>query len=243
MRKLATAIVTAGVAAGFIGLAPAASAQTTDNTEFCDTVLEVEAAISQEAFDELDPLLTQLESSAPPEIAPTVQTLVSLTRTALESESDPTGDPAYLQAESTVGEYIYNSCGWQQAEVTMLEYEFTGLPKSFTTGPAVFKIVNEGAEVHEFLPLRIKTKDSLRKIIGLSEKKAEKKIQVLGHDIAPPGGTTYGIVDFKRPGRYGAVCFLPVGTTDLAQLEEEHSEGGPPHALEGMYASFKVTKA
>lgn len=243
MRKFAVSVLTAGVTAGIIGVAPAASAQTTEPSEFCETVLEVEATINQEAFDELDPLLTQLESSAPPEIAPTVQSLVSLTRAALESESDPTGDPAYQQAELTVGEYIYTSCGFQQAEVTMLEYEFTGLPKRFTTGPVALKIVNEGAEVHEFLPLRIKTKDTLKKIIGLPEKKAEKKIQVLGHDLAPAGGTTYAFLDFKRPGRYGAVCFIPVGTTELAQLEEEHSEGGAPHAVEGMYASFKVTKA
>ena len=244
MRRLAAAIVTAGVGFGIVGAVPA-SAQTTDNTEFCDTVLEVENVIAQERFDELDPVLAQLETSAPPEIAPTVQELVAQTRTAIETETDPSDDPGYRELETTLGEYVYTSCGWQTAEVTMSEYAFDGLPKSFTTGPVALKLVNEGAEVHEFVPLRIKNKDDkLSKLIRLPEKKVNKKIQTLDHEFAGPGDTAYMFLDLRRAGSYGAVCFVPVGTTDLAAVEGEHGGGnGPPHAFKGMYASFKVTKS
>lgn len=243
-RRVAAGVLTAGMAAGLMGVVPA-SAQTPDNTEFCDTVLEIEVVIAQEAFDELDPLLTQLESTAPPDIAPTVQSLVAQTRTALETEADPSDDPAYRETENTVGEYIFANCGWQTAEVTMSDYAFDGLPKSFTTGPAALKLVNDGAEVHEFIPVRIKNKkDKLKALLRLPEKKTEKKIDVLDHEFAGPGDTAFMFLDLERVGNYGAVCFVPVGTTDLAQLEDEHGGGdAPPHVVEGMYATFKVTKA
>jgi hypothetical protein len=238
------AIVTAGVGLGVLGVAPT-GAQTTDNTEFCDTILEVESVIAQERFEELDAVMTRLETSAPAELAPTVQALVAQTRTALENESDPSDDPAYREVENTVGEYVFTSCGWQAYEVTMSEYAFDGIPKTLTTGPVAFKLVNDGAEVHEIVPLRIKNKnDKLKKLIQLPEKKVGKKIETLDHEFADPGETAYMFLDLKRAGNYGAVCFVPVGTTDLASLEGEHGGGdGPPHAFEGMVTSFKVTKA
>ena len=106
-----------------------------------------------------------------------------------------------------------------------------------------FKLVNEGEEVHEFLPLRLKNKnDKLAKVIRLPEKKAEKKIEALDHEAADPGDTAYVFLDLKKAGSYGAVCFVPVGsTTEVA--EGGHGGGdGPPHVFEGMYTSFKVTK-
>lgn len=225
-----------------MGLSPAA-AQTTDNAAFCDAALAAESAINQEAFDELDTALSQVESTAPPELAATVQALVAQTRAAIETESDPSSDPTFQQNSNTVNEYLYNNCGWQTAEVAMLDYSFDGLPKSFATGPVALKLVNEGAEVHEFIPVRIKSKDKLKKIIRLPEKKADKKIEFFGHEFAGPGAATYMFLDLTKTGRYGALCFIPVGTTDLAALEDEHGGGGKPHALEGMYKEFKVTKA
>jgi hypothetical protein len=243
MRTLAVAIVTAGVGLGVMGVAPA-GAQTTDTTEFCDAVLEVESVIAQERFDELDPVLTKAETSAPAEIAASVQALVAQTRTAIETETDPSDDPGYRELENTLGEYVYTSCGWQAYEVTMSEYAFEGIPKTLTTGPVAFKLVNEGAEVHEIVPLRIKNKnDKLKALLRLPEKKVEKKIQVLDHELAAPGDTAYMFLDLTKAGNYGAVCFVPVGTLDLASLEGEHGGGdGPPHAFEGMYTTFKVTK-
>ena len=41
----------------------------------------------------------------------------------------------------------------------MSEYAFEGIPKTLTTGPVAFKLVNDGAEVHEIVPLRIKNKN------------------------------------------------------------------------------------
>ena len=44
--------------------------------------------------------------------------------------------------------------------------------------------MNDGAEVHEFVPLRIKNKnDKLKALLRLPEKKANKKIEVLDHVI------------------------------------------------------------
>ena len=161
-------------------------------------------------------------------------------QTAGETGGDPTDDPAFGAGLAAVGEYVFTNCGWQTAEVDMSEYTFTGLPKSFTTGPVAFKLTNSGAEVHEFQVLRIKSsKDKLKAIVNLPEKKARKKVESLGAGFALPGETGYTFLDFAKSGNYGAVCFVPVGSTP----DQEEGGDGPPHAHEGMIKAFKVTKA
>jgi hypothetical protein len=51
------------------------------------------------------------------------------------------------------------------------------------------------------------------------------------------GATSFLYTELKKPGRYAAVCFLPVGSTDQQALE---TADGPPHASEGMVAEFEV---
>jgi hypothetical protein len=84
---------------------------------------------------------------------------------------------------------------------------------------------------------RIKTKDSLKKLLALPQKEVAKKVQDLGSaDVTTLGGTAYVFADLK-PGRYGAACFFPVGATSLAALQ---SAKGAPHWKEGMYQEVKV---
>jgi hypothetical protein len=109
--------------------------------------------------------------------------------------------PTPPRAREHVGEYVFTSCGWQAVEVTMSESAFDGIPKTLTIGPVAFKLVNEGAEVHEFVPVRIKNKnDKLAKLIRLPEKKANQKIQALDHEFAGPGETSYVFLDLKTKG-------------------------------------------
>ena len=250
MRRIAATVLTTALAGGLVGGVSAmatsapAVAQATDNTAFCDTVLQVQALVNAEQFDQLESALAALESSAPTGIAADVSALTAAFRTAIADQTDPTGDPAFEQSQVAVGQYVFDNCGWQTAEVSMAEYEFTGIPKSFTTGPAAVKLTNVGAEVHEFLTVRIKTNDKLKSLVKLSEKKAGKKVEFVDHTEAGPGETAFAFIDFKKPGRYGAVCFIPVGTTSLDDAATEHGHGGgKPHALEGMYKAFRVTAA
>jgi uncharacterized cupredoxin-like copper-binding protein len=249
MRRFVAAAIAAVTVGGLVGaMGVGTAAAQTDNQEFCDAVLNVQAVVNAEDFDQLEPALAGLEAAPPPEVAASVTTVTGAYRTALQEQTDPSEDPAVAEALATIGQYVFDNCGWQTAEVSMAEYVFDGLPKSFTTGPAAIKITNDGAEIHELMTVRIKSKDKLKAIVKLSEKKANKKVQFVDHTVVQPGETGYTFIDFSTPGRYGAVCFVPVGTLPSDAEgggEDEHGGGGDgkPHALEGMYKEFKVTKA
>jgi hypothetical protein len=238
MRKLAAALLTAGMAGGLLGLTPAVAGAQTDNAAFCDAVLNTQKVFDQDepAQADVEAVLTELQATTVPELSGVVEALIG----ALSAGGDPTENPAFSESLATIGEYVFTNCGWQTAEVDMSEYTFTGLPKSFTTGPVAIKLTNSGAEVHEFQVVRIKnSKDKLKAIVNLPEKKARKKVEAGGAGFAVPGETGYAFLDFAKSGNYGAVCFVPVGSTP----DQEEGGDGPPHAHEGMIKSFKVTKA
>lgn len=67
-------------------------------------------------------------------------------------------------------------------------------------------------------------------------------IEVKGFGFAPPDATDQTFADLE-PGRYGALCFLPVGSTPeaVAAAEESGEEiDAPPHFTQGMLTEFTV---
>ncbi len=118
--------------------------------------------------------------------------------------------------------------------MTGIEYEFQGLPKTLPAGNVAIKFTDTGAEFHELGIARIKSKDSVKKILGLSEKEQAKKIEEIGGTFAMQGQTTYTIADLSKPGRYGVVCFLPVGSTSEQAAEQAEKKHAKAHWQEGM---------
>jgi hypothetical protein len=252
MRKLG-ALVALPMVGALVGIAPAAAQPAPEVTTFCDTALKVDAVLarafssnkkpSPQVQQEVDQTLAQAESTAPAEIAATVQSVAGILRSALQTGQDPSRDPTLQQSGLTIDAYRYSSCGYQTAEVTALEYEFRGLPKNFKTGTVAVKFTNAGAEIHELVLARLKGKDSVKKILALPEKERAKKADqniLGGHTVALPGQTQYTFLQLTKPGRYGAACFIPVGTTRLSQLEGHQHGGGTPHWKKGMYQDFRV---
>jgi hypothetical protein len=245
MRKLAffVALATAGA---LFGIAPA-TAQT-DTAAFCQAILKVDSLStkifssgkkpSQKDQQTLGAAFTDAANTAPPEVAANVQAAVNEVQTALQSGKEP--DESVLQPNtSAIDQYRYNSCGYPTADVTGIEYEFQGLPKTAQQGPLAIKFTDSGAEVHELVVARIKTKDSVKKILSLPEKEQSKKVEFLnGTSDVAPGQTAYVIADFNKPGRYAVACFVNVGATTLDQAHAGH---GTPHAKKGMYGEIKVT--
>jgi hypothetical protein len=246
MRKFAflVALATAGA---LFAVSPA-SAQT-DTAAFCQAALKADALStklfssgkkpSQKDQQALDAAFTQAENTAPPEVAANVQAAVNEVRNALQSGKEP--DESVIQPNTTaIDQYRYNSCGYPTADVAGIEYEFQGLPKTVQQGPLAIKFTDSGAEVHELGVARLKTKDSIKKILSLPEKEQNKKVEfVNGTNDVAPGQTAYAIVNFEKPGRYAVVCFVNVGATTLDQA---HSGHGTTHAKKGMYGEITVEK-
>jgi hypothetical protein len=250
MRKLGLLVATPVVGA-LLGIAPAAAQPTPGATAFCDAAAKAEKAVAklesggkpkQKDVQAAESALSQAASAAPPELATQTQAVVAAIRSAAQSGKDPFEvDPNFEQNVTAIDGYRYNSCGYTQLDVTGIEYEFQGLPKTLPAGPVAIRFTDTGAELHELQIFRVKSKDSVKKIIGLSEKEQRKKVEEVGTTFATQGQTTYLIVDLSKAGRYGAVCHLPVGSTSEEAAEEAEKDHPKSHAEEGMYATIRVT--
>jgi len=250
MRKLGVlvALTTASAVVGIApGMAGAQTPPTPEVTAFCDAGLKVDQAFAAAGSSDKGPTkkqqqaieqsLTQALNVAPPEVAADVQSIQGIIQSALQSKQDPSENPTFEQNLSSINGYRYSSCGYNQVQVTGIEYEFQGLPKTLPAGKTAIQFTDAGTELHMLDLFRIKTKDSLKKLLALPEKELGKKVQDVGSaDVTTLGGTQYVFADLK-PGRYGAVCFFPVGATSLDTLQ--HSKGAP-HWKEGMYQEVKV---
>jgi hypothetical protein len=251
MRKLGFLVALTTVGA-LLGIAPAAAQTTPEVTAFCNAANKADKAVSkletggkpkQKDVQAAEAALSQAESTAPAEVASTVQAIVAAVRSGIQSGEDPFEDPNLQQTFNTLQEYRYNSCGYQKIDVTGIEYEFQGLPKTLPAGNVAIKFTDTGAEWHELGIARIKSKDSVKKILGLSEKEQAKKIEEIGGTFAMQGQTTYTIADLSKPGRYGVVCFLPVGSTSEQAAEQAEKKHAKAHWQEGMYATITVERS
>jgi hypothetical protein len=109
-------------------------------------------------------------------------------------------------------------------------------------GTTAFNLTNDGQELHEFAVLRLKADATVDDLLQLPDDASEKEFgklaaEVPGGGFAFPGDSDVALITMKKPGRYVAVCFIPVGTTPDAA--EEGGEG-PPHFTQGMTAEFEV---
>ena len=202
---------------------------------------EIDAAMADYAAT-LDPQLDTALSTAPDDIAPDVETLVGLVREGLESGDDASSDREYRAADESIDVYVADSCGYDTIEVSAVDYSFQNLPTTFEAGRTSFAFTNDGAEIHEMVVVRINddVTESLEELFAGPEEEVLTKVQFAGVMFGAQGGTDTETIELT-PGRYAAVCFIPVGTTDMTALEGEQEPSGPPHFTAGMQAEFTVS--
>jgi hypothetical protein len=185
----------------------------------------------QRADAKLAPLLDQAEQSVPADIEPEVTPALATLRQGLKTAFD---DPTLGEHGAQIDGWAFDHCKYQAVDATATEYKFSGIPKNLTAGRAIFKLTNDGAEVHELSVAHIKTKTPLKKLLA-DEKRANKETTFLG-STGPVAetDTSYAYVQLPK-GRAVAVCFIPVGTTDINNIGN-----GKPHAAMGMVREFTV---
>jgi hypothetical protein len=148
--------------------------------------------------------------------------------------------PEFESAIAQIDEWVAGNCDYPVTEVVGRDFSFEGVPDSLERGVNLFKFTNEGTELHELLVVRFRGDESLEELLQLSDEEGQRRTVFMGATFAAQGDTTYLYTNLARPGRYAALCFLPVGSTDQAAAE---SAEGPPHAVEGMATEFTVTRA
>ncbi|WP_116452842.1 hypothetical protein [Blastococcus litoris] len=231
-----------------------ASEASADPAEFCEASVDLEAAFSmgpgadetappeeqQAALEEfgatVEPLLGDVEDTAPEEISDTVTQATGIVREAL-SGGDPSilEGPEFQQADDEIDEYMLAECGYEQVEATGVDYEYEGLPDTIPGGVVAITFTNEGEEMHEIGLARINDDVTMpvEEVLAQPEEQVFSMIQLAGVTFAMPGESETTFLRME-PGRYGAACFIPQGTT------HDHEGEGPPHFTLGMFAEFTV---
>lgn len=150
------------------------------------------------------------------------------------------------------------SAAGDTVKVKGVDYKYEGLPDEIEAGTKVEFSNGSTKELHEFVAMRIADSETrtVAELVKLPESETEA---IFGSGppatvlLAPPGGaeTIQAVGDgtISAPGRYAVACFIPTGADPAAYLAASQSggdgppdvPGGPPHALNGMFAELKVT--
>ncbi len=143
----------------------------------------------------------------------------------------------------------------QEIEVTLTDFQFSGLPESAPAGSKL-TIVNEAvSELHELVAFRLPDDEerSVEELVSLPQAEVGP---MLGAPVtvllAPPGGEQIAAVGdgtLAEPGRYAIICSIPTGVAPETYLKAAAAsngappevEGGPPHLVHGMFAELVVT--
>jgi hypothetical protein len=229
------------VVATTLGVAASPAPAQSNEPRFCKAVADLSLLFN--AIDEeptraqqrrIERLLTRAQQNAPSSVSEAMATAADGVR---ENNFET---PEFEAAVNTIDEWVAENCDYPVTEVIGRDYSFEGVPDELERGVNIFKFTNEGAELHEFFVVRFRGDETLDEFLALPEDEAERKVAFIGGTFAAQEATTYLYANLAKPGRYAAVCFLPVGSTDQASIE---SAEGPPHAAEGMATEFTVTRA
>jgi hypothetical protein len=186
--------------------------------------------------DELEGQLEDFEENAPDEL-----------RDAAEEVSNEAREPSelvppesYFTSTTAIGTWAEENCGWDIVSLTGDESSFEGVPEQADAGTLLVKFDNVGSEVHEaaFFAISDAATAPLSDLVNLPPEQAANVATYVGGTYALPGGSSYTTVDVED-GRYGIICFVPIGLTpdDLTSGEQPD---GKPHYTEGMLAEFRV---
>jgi hypothetical protein len=206
---------------------------------FCQAELAVESAVAQGDPEAIETAFEELSAATPEENKATVDNTITEAREFLESEGGPS--PEFDAAYAELVGVVQDECGFAELDVTAKDYEFEGIDDELDAGPNVVSLENEGNEAHELALMRINDGVELTvdELLALPEEEAMQQVTPIGGNFAMPGATGYTVVDLP-PGRYVAVCFIPVGTTREV-IESGEEPQGEPHALQGMATEFEVS--
>ena len=197
-------------------------------------------AVKAYAAEEMTPIAEEIRAAAPEEVAADIEVLVGAVEELTETGDFEAvfGTPAVEEASDNAHAFDLENCGWEQVDVTGVDYAFEGLDGSIPAGATSFEFTNdtENGEFHELVVFRKNddTTESIQELLELPQEEAMTKVTEAGGTFAEPGDSEYFVTELE-PGDYAAVCFIPVGASP------ENEEGnGPPHFVQGMVTEFTV---
>jgi hypothetical protein len=225
-----------------------------DAAEFCSAATDVDVVSLGLEADESTPEDMEAAMEAALDVTPAaltaqVTTLVDESKSmmAAEETADPEGPPPlpseeYMAAAEDVGAYMSAECGYGTLDVETQNYAFAGIPDEVPAGTTVINVSNDATEIHEMVLVKIADGEtrSLEELMALPEEESDQLVTEKGLVFAMPGGTNYVTAELD-PGRYVALCFVPVGATPEALASGTPLDDSDPHFAHGMVQEFTVS--
>jgi hypothetical protein len=181
-------------------------------------------------------------------IADTVTTAVTELRALMEAEEAATEDgppvlpgDALYPAAAEIGGFVADNCDVEALDITASDYAFDGFGETVPAGTTVINFTNAGAEYHEVVLMQLAEGEErpLEELLALPEEEANALITEKAFVVAPPGAGNFVTAELD-PGRYVALCFVPVGMTPEAMASGAPVDEADGHFMHGMTAEFEV---
>ena len=225
-----------------------------DTAAFCSAATDVDkVSLGLEAGEstpeDMEAAMEAALDAAPTAITGQVTTLVDESKAmmAAEENADPEGPPplpneAYMAAAEDVGAYMSAECGYGTLDVETQNYAYTGIPDEVPAGTTVINVSNDATEIHELVLVKIADGEtrSLEELMALPEEESDQLVTEKGLVFAMPGGTNFVTAELD-PGRYVALCFVPVGATPEALASGTPLDDSQAHYMHGMVQEFTVS--
>jgi uncharacterized cupredoxin-like copper-binding protein len=194
------------------------------------------AAAFNEYRARLEPPLTALEHNPPAVLKEDLGTLARQARFAIENKDTAAVNTEEFQAAAgRLQSYVVRNCRYTTVRVNATDYAFQGIPPTIAAGTTVFTLINRGVEPHELNLYRIDddTPQPMAELVKLPEAQRDEVLEAIISVSTNPGSADT-VFATLTPGRYGAACLEPKGSTP------EKEGAGPPHATLGMVTEFTV---
>jgi hypothetical protein len=214
----------------------AVDTSTTASTAVPATTAAPTTALATTAAETTEPATTESETTEP------------------DTTEPETTEPESTEPESTEPETTAVSAP-ETIDVTAVDYNFDGIPKTIAAGSTLSLTNKSTAEVHELVAFRLPDTET-RDAATLAALPREELEAVLAGPpalvtVAPPtqaGFTAVGDGTLSVPGRYLLLCTIPTGANPadyLAAAQAAHGgpvdvAGGAPHFVIGMFAETTV---
>jgi hypothetical protein len=207
----------------------------TVSTEACDAYTALSGALAGDPGQAAS-LVTSFQQTAPADLRDDAQTIGDA-YAALADGGEPTvfGEPAFARASGKVADAYFDACDLSaELDVDGIDYGFEGLPAKIEAGRVGIRFTNrsEHGEAHEMVLMKRNegATESVEELLALPEDQVMTKLTPAGVVFADqPEGQAVSMLDLE-PGKYVAVCFIPVGG----------GEDGMPHAMAGMTGEMEV---
>ncbi len=204
-----------------------------DEPEICQPWVEASMIFSSDNPDPVaaEEAIVAVEAAVPDELAGDVPVVLDAARKALTGDFSGFESPEFTSSVSAADNFVYDNCAFDsQIEVQAVDWAFGDIPLEITAGLTAFRLNNLGDEIHELALVRkvegtTESFAELAPLIAAEEPSVMDKVEFVSGAFSP-GADVPGVAFAElEPGEYAAICFIPIGALQGAEMDMGEGEG------------------